>query len=239
MIKFAICDDEAFMAEELLARLSEYMNEKQLFDYEVSRFSDGRSLLESGDDFDLIFLDIQMEQIDGMETARRLRQQESQSLLVFVTVLRECVFEAFEVQAYDYLVKPFEDGRFRRLMDRALQSLSGRTTESILIRRGTSCKVIWLSDIEYCEVMGRKIYIHQKSKEIIDYYEKLEDLERRVGERFFRCHRSYLVNLDHVCGCSGGRIRLRGGNEIPVSRLREQDLKKALLRHMTQRTKNY
>ena len=69
----------------------------------------------------------------------------------------------------------------------------------------------------------------------MDYYNKLEDLEQHVDGRFFKCHRSYLVNLDYVRGCHGGQIALSQGGEIPVSRLRERDLTQALLRHMKER----
>lgn len=220
------------MAEELAVCLSEYMNEKQLTDYHISTFSDGGSLLENGCDFDLIFLDIQMKQPDGMETARLLRQRGNQSLLVFVTVLKECVFEAFEVQAYDYLVKPLDRRHFKKLMDRAVNFLKQNAAESIVIQRRISCEVILLSQIVYCEVIGRKIYIHLAEGKTTVYYERMESLERRLDGRFFRCHRSYLVNLDYIRGCSGGRVRLQQGEEIPVSRLRERDLTQALLRHM-------
>lgn len=232
MMRFAICDDEPFMVEEITAHLLEYMNEKQFADYHISTFSDGGSLLESSGDFDLIFLDIQMKQPDGMETARLLRKRGNQSLLVFVTVLEEYVFDAFEVQAYDYLVKPLNKRHFKKTMDRAVSALKQKAAESIIIQRGTSCEVILLSQIVYCEVMGRKIYMHLAEGKITVYYERLESLERRVDGRFFRCHRSYLVNLDYVRGCSGGRLRLQQGEGIPVSRLRERDLAQALLHHM-------
>lgn len=232
MIKFAICDDEPFMAEKINECLSGYMDEKWSADYQISIFSDGGALLRSSGDFDMIFLDIQMKEPDGMETARLLRKRGIQSLLVFVTVLKEWVFDAFEVQAYDYLLKPLDAGYFKKMMDRAVSCLKQKAAESIMIQRGASCEVICLSQIVYCEVMGRKIYIHQEDGPTISYYERLERLERRLDGRFFRCHRSYLVNLDYVRGYSGGRVRLRQGEGIPVSRLRERDLMQALLRHM-------
>lgn len=232
MIKFAICDDEPLMAGEVSGYLSRYMEEKSIASYSVSTFSDGRSLLEGSCDFDLIFLDIRMEPPDGMEIARTLRRQGNRSLLVFITVLKECVFDAFEVEAYDYLVKPLDDVHFRRTMDRAVRLLSQRTAKSIVIQRGSSCEVVLLSDIVYCEVQGRKIYLHQKDGRTIDYYHKLNDFEQHVDGRFFKCHRSYLVNLDYVRGCSGGQVLLPQGDAIPVSRLRERDLAQALLRHM-------
>lgn len=235
MLKFAICDDDPFMCKEISDRLSQYMEERNVTSYCVNSFSNGRSLLESGCDFNLIFLDIQMEHPDGMETARMLRQQKIHSLLVFVTVLKEYVFDAFQVEAYDYLVKPLDNGHFKQTMDRAFRTLEQRTAENIMIQKGISCEVIPLSQIVYCEVQGRKIYIHQKDGTVVDYYHKLDDLEQHVDSRFFRCHRSYLVNLDYIRGCRAGQIVLSPGGEIPVSRLRERDLIQTLLRHMKER----
>lgn len=255
MISFAICDDEPWMAEELSCRLSQYMDEqinkqadkrinehlsKNSSFYSIRCFSDGCSLLKSGNTFDVIFLDIQMPPPDGLETARKLRRQGIRSLLIFITVLAEYVFDAFSVEAYDYLVKPLEDVRFRRTMNRVLRTLSQRTDQqkNLIIQKGNSCEIIPLSEILYGEVMGRKIYIHQINGSITDYYGRMEDLERKVDGRFFKCHRSYLVNLAHVRGCHDGRVILMQDKEIPVSRLRERDLTQALLHYMKSRTIN-
>ncbi len=235
MIKFAICDDEPAMARELAGYLARYLEEHEVTAYSVSNFSSGRALLEAADGFDVIFLDIQMEEPDGMETARLLRGQGDHSLLVFVTVLMELVFDAFQVEAYDYLTKPLDAARFARTMDRVLQTLEQRTAASIVIQQGSGCEVVPLSDVVYCEVLGRKVYLHKADGTITGYYDRLEQLERRVDGRFFRCHRSYLVNLDHVRGCQAGQVLLSQGERIPVSRLRERDLTGALLLHMKKR----
>ncbi len=232
MIRFAICDDERLMAQELAAHLADYMKENSITAYSVNSFSDGRAMLESSCGFDVVFLDIRMEQPDGMETARLLRRRGDYSLLVFVTVLKECVFDAFQVEAYDYLLKPLDSACFKRTMDRALRSLERRAAKNIMIQRGTGCEVVPLSEIVYCEVLGRKIYLRKQDGTVIDYYDRLESLERRVDGRFFRCHRSYLVNLDYVRGCQAGQVTLFQGECVPVSRLRERELTRALLRHM-------
>ena len=235
MIKFAICDDEPMMAQDLAGHLADYMKENLITAYSVSSFPDGRALLDAIYCFDVIFLDIQMEQPDGMETARLLRRRGDHSLLVFVTVLKELVFDAFQVEAFDYLLKPLDSARFCQTMDRILRSLEQRTAEDIVIQRGTGCEVVLLSDIVYCEVLGRKIYLHKSDGTVSDYYDKLEDLERRVDGRFFKCHRSYLVNLDYVRGCQDGQVLLFQGERIPASRLRERELTQALLRYMKER----
>ena len=233
MIKFAICDDEPQMAQEIADQLAGYM--KETGGYPVECFSSGYALLKSPDEFDVIFLDIQMERPDGMETARLLRQRDNHSLIVFVTVLKERVFDAFQVEAYDYLLKPLDSARFRRTMDRALGWLERDAAKNLVIQRGSGCQVILLSDILYCEVLGRKIYLHKKDGMVVDDYDRMEDLEQRVDSRFFKCHRSYLVNLDHVGGCQDGQVLLQNGERIPVSRLRERELTQALLRHMKER----
>lgn len=235
MLKFAVCDDEPLMAQKICEYVEIDMQERQDTAYHISSFPNSRSLLESPCDFDMIFLDIQMEQPNGMKTAKILRQRNICCLLVFVTVLKEYVFDAFEVQAYDYLVKPIDPLHFKKMMDRAMITLQQRSSKRIVIQRGNSCEVIQLSQILYCEVQGRKIYIHQENGKIVEYYEKLNNFERRVDGRFFRCHRSYLVNLDHVRGSHGGQVVLSEGSTIPVSRLRERELAKALLRYMKEK----
>lgn len=232
MIKFAVCDDEPMMLRELADHITGYMTASSRAGYSVSSFPSGRALLESGGGFDVIFLDIQMERPDGMETAQLLRQRGERGLLIFVTVLKERVFDAFQAEAYDYLLKPLNRAGFNRTMDRALRSLEQRAAKSVVIQRGTGCEVVPFSDIVYCEVLGRKIHVHKTDGTTTDFYDRLENLERRVDGRFFKCHRSYLVNLDCVRGCQAGQVMLPRGEAIPVSRLRERELTQALLRHM-------
>lgn len=236
MIKIAVCDDDAGIVKELTASLTAYMTSRGQTFYTVSPYAGGRALLESGLDHDIIFLDIQMEQLNGLETAKALRRQKKTGLLIFITILKECVFDVFEVEAYDYLLKPIKRDRFERTMDRAMRTLEQRTGRHLMIQRGTTREIIPLEQILYCEVRGRKIYIHQKDEKVTDYYDRLEDLERRLPGEFFRCHRSYLVNLGHVRGCGGEQLTLTGGICIPVSRLRERALTQALLRYMKERT---
>ncbi len=235
MIKFAICDDEPFTVKELSEHLSRYMEEKRLALYRIETFPDGSSLLDCGCSYDLIFLDIRMEHLNGMETARKLRQQNNNSLLIFVTVLEEYVFDAFEVQAFGYLLKPLNSELFRRTMDRSLEALRRQKNRDIVICKGNSCQVIPLSEIIYCEVQGRKVYLHQSGGEITDCYGKLEDFGQRFDNHFFRCHRSFIVNLGYVRGYATGQITLSQGSKIPVSRLREHDFTQALLCYMKER----
>lgn len=235
MMQFAICDDEPSLRADLSARLERYMEETWQRPCHICCFESGAALLSSFQPFDLIFLDIQMEAPDGMETARQLLLREPRSLVIFVSILKDYVFDAFAVEAFDYLVKPLEQARFQRTMDRAIHALARRSCRHLAIQKGHALQLIPLADILYCEVLGRKVHIHQENGAVLAYYDKLEALQQRLGGQFFRCHRSYLVNLDHVRGCGGGQVQLTGGSAIPVSRLREQALTQALLRHIKER----
>lgn len=234
MIKAAVCDDEPYMQDDIIAKLSEYMKSKEV-SYQLDCFSNGSELLKSNKAYDLLFLDIQMTEPNGLETAKLLRERKFCGLLIFITVLKECVFDSFEVEAFDYLLKPLEYDRFERTMDRALKTLEQKMEKRIIVKKGHTCKVLSQDEILYCEVLGRKIYLHTKDGSIIDYYCRLEEFEQQADRRFFRCHRSYLVNLDDVRGIKEGFVILSDGGKIPVSRLREQELTGALLSHMKER----
>ena len=232
MVTFAICDDDPAMVRALSGHLADYMAARSITDCAVRTFPGGDTLLESGETFDAVLLDIQMAPPDGMETARRLRGRGDRCLLVFVTVLEELVFDAFQVEAFDYLLKPLDRARFDQTMDRVLEALERRHSGALVIPRGAGCQVVPLENILYCEVLGRKVYLHQRDGTVCGFYGTLGDLERRLDGRFFKCHRSYLVNLDQVRGCRDGQVTLPQGEGIPVSRLRERALTQALLRRM-------
>ena len=233
MVRFAVCDDEKFMLDEITVQLSLYMEEKGL-PYQMEGFMSGAELLNSEKNFDVIFLDIQMEAPNGMDTAERIREKGYEGLIIFITVLKEYVFTSFEVGAYDYILKPLGKERFQKTMDRIVKSLE-KNKKCILVKNHNSSQVVSVAEIVYCEVLGRKLYLHQKDAGIIDYYARLGELENSLDSRFFRCHRSYLVNLDYVKGLKPGSVLLTTNEEIPVSRLRGQELTQALLHHMKER----
>ncbi len=235
MIRIAICDDEPEMVAALHKKTEQYMRAHS-HPFSITHFSGGNALLTCGLFFDLIFLDIQMGSVNGIQAAQALRASGVQSALVFVTVLQENVYDAFEVDAADYLLKPVDDVHFTRTMDRVCTRICKENEKRLLVQASGWSKSVRFDDILYCEVINRKIYIHTK-QETIDYYCKIETLEKQLDECFFKCHRSYLVHLKYVCGYAGGTATLEGGAHIPVSRLRAQDFTRAILNHM--KTKGY
>ena len=195
-------------------------------------FSGGEELLSYNGQIDILFLDIQMKDMDGMETARKLRADKFRGFLVFITVLKEMVFQSFEVQAYDYLVKPVDKKQFEKTMERLYASMQNASEDSLLVQKGYEGRIIREDEIVFCEIIDRKIYLNLASGEVVDYYERIENLETKLNNRFYRCHRSYLINLKHLKGYKNGTACMDNGKEIPVSRLRSREFSGVVLQYM-------
>jgi two-component system response regulator LytT len=234
VIRIAICDDEPYMCDHIQAMASAFFRRKNM-EIWILQFSSGEELLSCGKPLDILFLDIQMKGMDGMETARELRRRKFRGTLIFITVLREMVFQSFQVQAYDYLVKPVDPGDFEKLMERLYVSMQNAREAGLLVQKGRESRIISLEDIVFCESIDRKIYLHLSSLEVVDYYERMEQLETKLDHRFFRCHRSYLINLKYLKSYKNGIAYLEGGKEIPVSRLRGKEFSGVILQYMKNR----
>ncbi len=208
---------------------------RKSIDISVVQYSSGEELLESRKGMDILFLDIGMQGLDGIETARRLRKHGYKGFLVFITVLKEMVFRSFEVQPFDYLVKPVREEYFDKTMERLFRSMQDRLAPEkghLLVRKGNESNIISFQNIICCEIIDRKIYLYLESGEVIDYYDRIENLEKKLDRRFFRCHRSYLINLTHLKSYRNNTAYMADGKEVPVSRLRSREFSNVILQYM-------
>ncbi|MDE6312353.1 MAG: LytTR family DNA-binding domain-containing protein [Lachnospiraceae bacterium] len=231
MLHIAICDDEKYMSDKIKLMVSDFFGRKNM-GVGISQFSSGKELLKYNRIIDILFLDIQMKDIDGMETARRLRSRNFKGALIFITVLKEMVFQSFEVQAYDYLVKPIELSHFEKTMERLLVSMKNAGESSLLVQKGYESRIIFLEEIVFCEIIDRKVYLHLASSEILDFYDRIKNLETKLDSRFFRCHRSFLINLQYLKSYKNETAYMENGEEIPVSRLRSKEFSNVILQYM-------
>ncbi len=231
MIHIAICDDEKHMSDQIRAMASDFFRKKNR-EIRLRTFLSGEELLNDEGQIDILFLDIQMKGMDGLETARKLRAGQFRGFLIFITVLKEMVFQSFEVQAYDYLVKPVDEKQFGKTMERLFASMQNASEDSLLVQKGYEGRIIREDEIVFCEVIDRKIYLNLASGEVVNYYERIENLETKLGSHFFRCHRSYLINLKHLKGYKNGTACMDNGKEVPVSRLRSREFSGVVLQYM-------
>ncbi|MBD5470552.1 MAG: response regulator transcription factor [Lachnospiraceae bacterium] len=171
---------------------------------------------------DILLLDIQMNCMNGIDLARRLRSIGWKTILIFITAYADYVFDAFDVGAFHYLVKPVSDKKFEEVLQKAAEQLrqkwigiegtgeAGNDERCITVKSNGVHTTVKAADIVYAEVFNRKVVLHTTA-ENIEYYGKLKSLEDELGEDFYRPHRAYLVNLKYVMKYDRSVIYLQNG----------------------------
>lgn len=214
-MKIGICDDEKNIRDLIGDKVR-----KQFPKAEVVFYVSGDELLLLDEPIDILFLDIQMSGRNGMETAKELRKKDKNTIIIFVTALEEYVFQAFDVDAFHYIVKPIDDEKFTDVLGRAVDELitkemytQGPEEKYLMINNGGVHIKVRIDDIVYAEVFNRKVVIH-KLDETIEYYGKMSDLEALAGDSFFRPHRAYLINFKYVEKYDASTIYLEKGTAL-------------------------
>lgn len=215
-MNIAICDDESRVRENIKSIL-----EKAFPDVSVREFDSGQKLLEAADSEylpDIVLLDIAMDGMNGMETAKKLREN-SDMLLIFVTGIKEQVFQAFDVGAFHYLLKPVEKEKLISVVSKAISEAEKNNIQPrfMMIKASEGYRRLNMADILYAESDGRKVILHMK-QEILEFYDRMEDLDRRLGAGFYRCHRGYIVSLAQISGYDSTSITLSNGDRIYLAK---------------------
>lgn len=225
MIKIAICDDSYIDAEIMKAFLEDYYAKKNSF-CEIMIYSSGEELIETyqsdGNKFHLLFLDIYMKQLNGIETATIIRKFDEHVKIVFCTVSLEHAVDSYDVFAYGYLLKPFDVTKLRALLDKFTKTILGKEVSHIRIKSEYADRLVALSDIVYFESNDKLLYIHKKNRDIVKTYAKLSHMEEQLsGKNFLRCHQSFIVNLNHVTGIEDSDFITILREKVPI---RKKDL---------------
>lgn len=228
-MRIAICDDE----KEICGQLKRLVL-RQRADCEVFLFDSGRHLLEARQRFHIILMDIQMEGMSGIETAKALRMKDENAVLIFVTALKEYVFDAFDVSAFHYLLKPVSEDKFRKVFESACRQAQRRMEEEeeqIFFRTRMRSFTLQKRDILYVESRGRKVDIHTAG-ECVTVYATMNGLAEQLGENFYRCHRGYLVNLSCVAEYEPDRILLCNGETVFMAREKYAEFVRVYMRFL-------
>lgn len=225
----AICDDEELIREQV-----KNLVVKQQPDASVNLYSTGEELLAENKSFDMVFLDIQMDGMNGIEAARKLRERNAQTIVIFITGMREYVFEAFDVHAFQYLLKPIMEEKFREVFLQA-EAEAGRRekyVEKLLwIKNGKRKLPLKQDDIFYIENRAKKLEIHTREG-VVETYAPMKDAEAQLKDSFFRCHRGYLVNMAYITEYDYGSITLTNGDVIYMAREKYSLFVKQYLRYL-------
>ena len=231
-MKIAICDDDKNIREQI-ALLVKQQNQN----CKIQSYASSEELLSDGVDYDMFFLDIEMGNISGLELAKEIRKRQevscSRCIIVFVTGFREYMEDAFDVNAFHYLVKPIREDKFAEVFHRAEKEISmvkEQADRYIMVKEGEQRRKLFLRNIRYIESMDRKAIFYMEHG-ITETYAKMYDLEEQLGKSFFRCHMGYLVNLEKVIAYSSNSIQVQGGDTIILAEKKYPDFVRAYLRY--------
>ena len=210
------------------------MIKRYLSDCAIEVFETGSTFLAAKQKFDLVFLDIRMDGPDGIQTAKMLRARGSRAIIIFITALKEYVFEAFDVSAFYYLLKPLDKTKFLEVFARAVKEIKQYRQQEqarLCIKTGGRNIALCQNKILYIESHGKKVEIHTEKENFL-IYSSMGKLEEQLENTFYRCHRGYLVNMAYVLEYTSDSIRLSNGETIFLAKEKYSEFVKAYMRYL-------
>lgn len=216
MLNIAICDDNPSDRNAVAFALRQYMSKKSVA-YQIDPFPSAQDLIaeiKGGSHYDIVFLDIYMDGLLGIDAAMILRQMDYNGKIVFHTASKEFAVAGYEVEASGYLLKPLNTDKLFKLMDRILCE---KDIDSYRVQRRCHILNIPYNDILYVESSNSKCILHTVSSKEYNVYKKLDDIQAELDDsRFLRTHQSFLVNMNHIRRVSANYFMLFSGEGIPI-----------------------
>ena len=227
-IHIAICDDSNTDLEYISQLLDEW-GKKNGIDIQSSFFTSAESFLfdyAENKNYDILLLDIEMGNMDGVTLAKNIRKEDATVQIVFITGYSEYIAEGYEVQALHYLMKPLNEEKFFIVLDRAIEKMV-LNQKCLNLTHGGEMYRIPLHEIKYISVIDNYTTIHAKTELMLR--KPLHEFEDMLDEKFFRIGRSYIVNLAVISRVTKTEVRLRDGTVLPLSRGTYEALNRAII----------
>ena len=230
MIQIASVDDELSAANAVLEMAQRFSAETgELFD--MKAYTSGHEFLKNRQFPEIVFLDIEMPILDGMETARAIRCRDSGCVIIFVTNMAQYAIEGYSVNALDYVLKPLRYESFRFKMKRALEEAKKLAQDEITLNIQYGKRKLLTSDIRYIEVIKHKLILHTH-QETLEIWDSMKNMNERLKDHGFAlCSASYLVNLKYVRSVVNNEVSL-GEITLPISRQKKNGFLDALAAYM-------
>lgn len=234
MINVAIVEDEKEAAEILLGYLDRYTKEKGAEFHPLCYENPIKFLANYTSNYDIVFMDIELPDLNGMETARKMREIDKTVALVFVTNMAQFAIKGYEVDAFDFIVKPVTYFDFALKLERAIDRMSGRTGVKIMVSVDDALKCITADEIKYVEIIKHRLIYHTTSGTFEAYGTLKKVAPALLSADFAKCNNCYLVNLRYVSGVKGYTVTV-GGDELQISHPKKKEFIKALNNYLGER----
>lgn len=227
MIHIAIVEDQVQERARIKTLLRELEAQENL-QFTIAEFATGEAfLLCEGTTFDIVLMDIEMPGMDGLETARALRETDPTVIIIFITNLAQYAVNGYEVDALDFIIKPVNQHSFTMKLQRAISRTEKRSDDLIPVRKDRETSYVRASAVRYLEVSGHYVIYHTTSGDVMEYT-TLKEAERRLNRPFFvRCNQCYLVNLRYVTAVNKNSVLL-DADELTISRPQRKNFLLAL-----------
>lgn len=216
-MRVAICDDEKAMQTILEKLIDDYRRIRNV-DIFIDKFNNGHDLLRALNerDYEIVFMDYQMEDIDGMETSRLIRNRDNDSVIIFVSAYPEVAVDSYEVNTFRFIVKPINKEKLFKAIDDYLKSIDHDNLLILKTHEGTW--KIKMSDIIYAEAKGKHTIIRttQKTFEIHIHLKKIEN--QLPDEKFCRCQRAYIAGFSHIENHTNSEITFDNGEMAQIGK---------------------
>ncbi|MGN0634016.1 MAG: LytR/AlgR family response regulator transcription factor [Oscillospiraceae bacterium] len=233
MIRIAIVDDEENVLDILKCKISEILDEMDAeADLFCCQIGDALIRLHNEMDFNIIFLDLEMPQSDGLETAKAIRNDDPNVVLVFVTNREDLVFNAFQYNAIAFVRKKRLDKELAEAVEQAYRKAIAKLSVHFLkTENGDIC--FKSDEILYFSSQGHNVWLHHKSGKSYRVFYTLEQLENIVSsESFVRCHSGILVNCGYIFSIDKENVILTNGEAVALSRHRKKKVKEVLQKYL-------
>jgi len=224
----AICEDSD-TDRQYIAGLTECWSAKAGHVVKVSEFASAEQFLfhyAEKKDYDILLLDIEMGEMDGVTMAKKLRQENDTIQIVFVTGYSDYISEGYDVAALHYLMKPVKKEKLLEVLDRAVEKLT-KNEKVLNLEAGGEMMRIPIRQIRYADVYGNYVTIH--AEEEIKVKMTLGDLEKELDDRFYRVGRSVIVNLTRISRVTRTEIRLNSDERLPLPRGAYEGVNRAII----------